>query len=1085
MKNLYIVLLLLVGVVGFGQTPKMLGNIIDQYGKKYSLDNISISPNESINKSLAAVNNSLLCSPGMFDLYFETGSGMEDTTNATHNTRRAVVCQVFQDLSNFINSPLKNIGNTTRIKIWIRDIKQIIAVPNGVGGLATSFYNLPNNTNIAFGGIADNEIWKTIHTGKDSYLNTASPVVGTNNVATNSGIFYHGLVALNFETAIASPINWNISLNAIATGAQTDLYTFTLHEVCHALGLASLIDQNGASRLGAGFNYFSRYDRFLKNNANTQFLINNTGACSSLYNYKFNTALSPSVLYPGCTTTDHLATSFTNQTVCTSAIKFVGSSTIPVYTPVCYESGSSLSHFEDQCFPPNVNDGYFVMSNLVGNGITKRFLKPEERNALADIGYAINGTYGNNTTALGSFKDYLVTATTGISVAGTNDGIDNLGYYTFAGNSGSIIPISGILSNDYAINAVDLRFECLQDVYDATSTLSVSTGTGSTIINFSSTTSGLHLLRYVPYNNLTGQRGNITHIYVYVVELNNCASANACNLVSNGDFEQKSGLPTDQSQLSLACNWNAVSSTSSTEYYHFDATNNLYKVPCNLFGNETDRKGLKGYIGMYASKNVDGVGTYYESVRTQLSSPLQPNTNYQLSFDVSLAEAASANSSKFQAYLSTTLYVGSVFVLGTTIPTYKDIPITNPVMLFTNSTFSTTRNGWERITFNFTTGVVAGEKYLYLGGLSNVQFTSVTPAGLGCGYSTTLNTPAYAAQGISYYYLDNIELAPLSGAIFSLPSTICSNELFTDLRNYLSSVTTNGVFTGNGIVNTAGVYSFNATNAGAGLQSITYTYVNNLGCSISIVSKITVVQAVLPTFNSFASVCSGTTLYSLPTTSTNGITGTWSPALNNTATTTYTFIPTAGQCATTASLTITILPSTDPSCQLAVVCQPNITLTTAELNTSIIYKKANWIETSTSYATATGQDVKMKAGGYIALKAGTYIKGGSLYLGRVETCTLTSKISPPQASFEELESNSSAISVSPNPTRESITITALDGGSIKSIVIASIEGKVVYLNTTLNSSEFQLDATSYKNGIYMLTVETLDGKIVRQKLIKN
>ncbi|OYQ50786.1 T9SS type B sorting domain-containing protein, partial [Flavobacterium aurantiibacter] len=37
-----------------------------------------------------------------------------------------------------------------------------------------------------------------------------------------------------------------------------------------------------------------------------------------------------------------------------------------------------------------------------------------------------------------------------------------------------------------------------------------------------------------------------------------------------------------------------------------------------------------------------------------------------------------------------------------------------------------------------------------------------------------------------------------------------------------------------------------------------------------------------------------------------GITGTWSPALNNTATTTYTFTPAVGQCAATATLTIRV-----------------------------------------------------------------------------------------------------------------------------------------------------------------------------------
>ncbi|MFN5622030.1 MAG: hypothetical protein ACK478_12065, partial [Flavobacteriales bacterium] len=62
-----------------------------------------------------------------------------------------------------------------------------------------------------------------------------------------------------------------------------------------------------------------------------------------------------------------------------------------------------------------------------------------------------------------------------------------------------------------------------------------------------------------------------------------------------------------------------------------------------------------------------------------------------------------------------------------------------------------------------------------------------------------------------------------------------------------------------------------------------------------------------PTFAAVGPFCSGASIPALPTTSTNGITGTWNPAINNTATTGYTFTPTAGQCATTASLTITIV----------------------------------------------------------------------------------------------------------------------------------------------------------------------------------
>ena len=61
-----------------------------------------------------------------------------------------------------------------------------------------------------------------------------------------------------------------------------------------------------------------------------------------------------------------------------------------------------------------------------------------------------------------------------------------------------------------------------------------------------------------------------------------------------------------------------------------------------------------------------------------------------------------------------------------------------------------------------------------------------------------------------------------------------------------------------------------------------------------------------PTFTQVGPYLSGASIPELPTTTTNGISGTWSPAINNTATTTYTFTPTAGQCASTAIMTITI-----------------------------------------------------------------------------------------------------------------------------------------------------------------------------------
>ncbi len=67
-----------------------------------------------------------------------------------------------------------------------------------------------------------------------------------------------------------------------------------------------------------------------------------------------------------------------------------------------------------------------------------------------------------------------------------------------------------------------------------------------------------------------------------------------------------------------------------------------------------------------------------------------------------------------------------------------------------------------------------------------------------------------------------------------------------------------------------------------------------------------------PSFSPIADICSGDAL-SLPGTSTNSISGTWSPAVNNTATTNYTFTPNAGQCATTQGLTVNVNAQTTPS----------------------------------------------------------------------------------------------------------------------------------------------------------------------------
>jgi gliding motility-associated-like protein len=79
-------------------------------------------------------------------------------------------------------------------------------------------------------------------------------------------------------------------------------------------------------------------------------------------------------------------------------------------------------------------------------------------------------------------------------------------------------------------------------------------------------------------------------------------------------------------------------------------------------------------------------------------------------------------------------------------------------------------------------------------------------------------------------------------------------------------------------------------------------------------------QIVTPVFSQVPPVCFGDLISPLPTTSLNGITGTWSPAINNTDTTTYTFTPGADQCGYSATMTIIVYPQAQVSITDTSIC---------------------------------------------------------------------------------------------------------------------------------------------------------------------
>ncbi|OEJ99063.1 hypothetical protein A8C32_07755 [Flavivirga aquatica] len=96
-----------------------------------------------------------------------------------------------------------------------------------------------------------------------------------------------------------------------------------------------------------------------------------------------------------------------------------------------------------------------------------------------------------------------------------------------------------------------------------------------------------------------------------------------------------------------------------------------------------------------------------------------------------------------------------------------------------------------------------------------------------------------------------------------------------------------------------------------GIDDISLTALG-IQCANTVDMTITVNPSTTATFAPITPICSGDSLAPLPTTSLEGITGTWSPVLNNMVTTTYTFTPDIGQCASSilTDLTITVTSGT-------------------------------------------------------------------------------------------------------------------------------------------------------------------------------
>ena len=101
----------------------------------------------------------------------------------------------------------------------------------------------------------------------------------------------------------------------------------------------------------------------------------------------------------------------------------------------------------------------------------------------------------------------------------------------------------------------------------------------------------------------------------------------------------------------------------------------------------------------------------------------------------------------------------------------------------------------------------------------------------------------------------------------------------------------------------------------------TYTFTPSAGqCGTQTTMNIQITTSVIPTFTQLGPLEQNSTPPSLPTTSNNGISGSWTPGVINTSvvgTTTYTFTPSGGQCASGTTMNITISVTANPGLSIS------------------------------------------------------------------------------------------------------------------------------------------------------------------------
>jgi len=369
-------------------------------------------------------------------------------------------------------------------------------------------------------------------------------------------------------------------------------------------------------------------------------------------------------------------------------------------------------------------------------------------------------------------------------------------------------------------------------------------------------------------------------------------------------------------------------------------------------------------------------------------------------------------------------------------------------------------------------------------------FTAVTPK---CSGSTIAALPTTSNNGITGTWSPAINNTATTTYTFTPTAGQCATTTTMTITVNSPTVPT---FTQVGAICTGGSLSALPTTSNNGITgtwspaldnttTTTYTFTPTAGqCATTAIMTITVNSTLTtPTFTAITPQCSGSTIAALPTTSNNSITGTWSPAINNTATTTYTFTPTAGQCASTTTMVITI--------------NPNNTVGSASSSPTVCVNTAiSSVTHTTTGATGIGAASGLPAGvaanwsGNTITISGTPTASGTFNYsvpltggcgsGINATGTITVNTC---VGIDEVLDN--GIKIFPNPVNKLLTVQTFNS-TVSQIKMINVLGELMINLSTINASTSTIKVEGFAKGIYFIQLFNNEGKVIlTQKVIVN